>query len=44
MVGEGVYCMVLPEKLKYVYIIGNIFVNSRSILKILASKSNVFNV
>ena len=35
--------MVLPQKLKYVYIIVNIFANTQSILKILASKRNVFN-
>ena len=36
--------MVSQEKMKYVYIIGNIFVNTQSILKILAPKCNVFNV
>ena len=36
--GGGVL-MVLPQKLEYVYIIANIFVNTQSILKILASKS-----
>ena len=35
--------MILPHKLDYVYIIGNIFVNTQSILKIIASKCNVFN-
>ena len=35
--------MVLPQKLKYVYIIVNIFVNTQSILKILVSNYNVFN-
>ena len=36
--------MVLQEKNRYVYIIGNIFVNTQSILKILAPKCNVLNV
>ena len=36
--------MVSQEKMKYVYIIGNIFVNTQSFLKILAPKCNVFNV
>ena len=35
--------MVLPQKLEYVYIIVNIFVNTQLILKIIASKCNVFN-
>ena len=34
--------MVLPQKLEYVYIIANIFVNTQSILKIVASKCNGF--
>ena len=34
--------MVLPQKLKYVYKIVNIFVNMQSILKIPASKCNGF--
>ena len=36
--------MVSQEKLEYVYIIGNIFVNTQSILKILEHIRNVFNV
>ena len=40
---EGGVLMVLPQKLEYVYIIVNIFVNTQSILKIIASKCNVFN-
>ena len=40
---EGGVLMVLPQKLEYVYIIVNIFVNTQSILKILASKYDVFN-
>ena len=41
---EGGVLMVLPQKLEYVglYIIVNIFVNTQSILKIIASKCNVF--
>ena len=39
---EGVL-MVLPQKLEYVHIIINIFVNTKSIFKIIASKCNVFN-
>ena len=35
--------MLLPQKLEYVYIIVNIFVNKKVILKILASKRNGFN-
>ena len=35
--------MVSQEK-KSVYIIGNIFVNTQPILKMLAPKCNVFNV
>ena len=35
--------MVSQEKLKYVCIIGNIFVNIQSILTIIAPKRNVFN-
>ena len=35
--------MVSQENLKYVCISGNIFVNSQSILKILAPKRKVFN-
>ena len=38
------YCMVSQEKMKYLYIIDNIFVNTQSILKIMASKCNIFNV
>ena len=34
--------MVLLQKLEYVYIIADIFVNTQSILKILASKHNGF--
>ena len=33
----------ITSKLEYVYIIVNIFVNTRIILKIIASKCNVFN-
>ena len=40
----GVYCMASHEKMEYVYIIDSIFVNTQSILKILAPKRNVFNV
>ena len=36
--------MVSQEKMKYVYIIGNIFVNTQSILKILAPICTVFKV
>ena len=39
---KGGVLMVLPQKLEYVYIIVNIFVNMQSILKILASKRNGF--
>ena len=39
----GGVLMVLPQKLDYVYIIVNIFVNTQSILKIIAPKCNVFN-
>ena len=35
--------MVSQENLKYVCISGNIFVNTQSILKILAPKRKVFN-
>ena len=35
--------MVSQEKMKYVCIIGNIFVNIQSILTILAPKRHVFN-
>ena len=35
--------MVSQEKMKYVCIIGNIFVNAQSILKILTPKRNDFN-
>ena len=31
MVGGVAYCMVSQEKMKYVYIMGNIFVNTQSI-------------
>ena len=34
----GVYCIVSQENLKYVCTSGNIFVNTQSILKILAPK------
>ena len=34
--------MVSQVKLKYVYLIGNIFVTTQSLLKILAPKCNVF--
>ena len=37
------YCEVSQENLKYVCISGNIFVNTQSILKILAPKRQVFN-
>ena len=40
---EGEVLKLLPQKLEYVYIIVNIFVNTQSILKIIASKCNVFN-
>ena len=36
--------MVSQDKMRYVYIIGNSFVNTQSLLKILASKRNGFNV
>ena len=36
--------MVLPQKLEYVYIIGNIFVNTQSMLNIIASKCNFLMV
>ena len=36
--------MVSQEKMNYVYIMGNIFVNTQSFLNILAPKCNVFNV
>ena len=36
--------MASQGKMKYVYIIFIIFVNTQSILKILAPKRNVFNV
>ena len=39
----GGVLMVLPQKLEYVHIIINIFVNTKSILKIMTSKCNVFN-
>ena len=39
---KGGVLMVLPQKLEYVYIIVNIFVNTQSILNILASKRNGF--
>ena len=40
---EGSVLTVLPKKLVYVYIIANIFVNTQSILNILATKRNGFN-
>ena len=40
---EGGVLMVLPQKWDCVYIIVNIFVNTQSILKIIASKCNVLN-
>ena len=43
MLGKGGVLMVLPQKLEYVYIIVNIFVNTPLILKILTSKCNGFN-
>ena len=42
-VGGGGVLMVLPQKLDYVYIIVNIFVHTQSIVKIIASKCNIFN-
>ena len=39
----GGVLMVLPQKLEYVHISINIFVNTKSILKVTASKCNVFN-
>ena len=39
---EGGVMMVLPQKLEYVYITVNIFVNTQSILKIQASKREGF--
>ena len=42
-VKEGGVLMVLPQKLEYVYRIVNIFVNTQSMLKILASKRNNIN-
>ena len=33
---------MVPQKLEYVYIIANIFVNTQSILTIIASKRNGF--
>ena len=39
---KGGVLMVLPQNLEYVYIIVNIFGNTQSILKIIASKCNVF--
>ena len=40
----GGVLMILTPKLDYVYIIVNIFVNTQSILKIIASKCNVLMV
>ena len=37
-------CIVLQEKMKYVYIIGNIFVNTPSISQILALRRIALNV
>ena len=36
--------MASHKKVEYVYIIDNVFVNTQSILKILAPKRKVFNV
>ena len=36
--------MVSQEKMKFVYIIGNILLKNQSVLKIVAPKRNVWNV
>ena len=41
---EGILGYGITRKNRYVYIIGNIFVNTLAILKILAPKCNVFIV
>ena len=42
-VGGGGVLMVLLEELEYIHIIITIFVNTKSILDIIALKCNVFN-